>query len=336
MRAEGNKELLKAYLRAKRRPICLFFLCGLIYVVVYALYHVSLEPALYAGLLAGSAGVAYLWVDFTRFGRRHFQLQVMEKQCAVHPPVLFPPEDLLEEDYQRMVAFLAQARSRLTGQWDKEREEAASYYTLWAHQIKTPISAMDLLLQEGEASPAALEQELLRIRQYVEMVLQYQRLAGIHHDLSLKRYSLEDLVRQAVKKTAVLFIHGHVSLEVAPFHAMVLTDEKWLVFVLEQLLTNAVKYTPEGRVTISLPDPEKAVLTIRDSGMGIQAEDLPRVFEKGFTGYNGRVDKKSTGIGLYLCKQVMDTLGHGLSIQSRMGEGTCVTLDLRRRELKVE
>ena len=113
-----------------------------------------------------------------------------------------------------------------------------------------------------------------------------------------------------------------------------MTDEKWLCFVLEQLLSNAVKYTYEGGVTISV-SPEK-VLTIRDTGIGIAPEDLPRIFEKGFTGYNGRSNKKATGLGLYLCKQAADKLGVRIRVKSRPGEGTAVSLDLSSRKLEVE
>ena len=118
-----------------------------------------------------------------------------------------------------------------------------------------------------------------------------------------------------------------IKLDYETVNSRVLTDEKWLVFVLEQLLSNALKYTRSGRISIHMEGKE---LVVEDTGIGIQAEDLPRVFEKGFTGYNGRTDKKSTGIGLYLCKSVMDKLRHQIRIESEVGIGTKIYLNLTR------
>lgn len=206
------------------------------------------------------------------------------------------------------------------------------YYTLWAHQIKTPIAAMGLLLQE-EPHPE-LEGELLKIEQYVEMVLGYLRLGSESTDYVFRNCGLDALVRQAVRKYARLFILKKISLDFQETGKTVLTDEKWLSFVIEQLLSNAVKYTPEGGRVRIYGDGD--TLVIADSGIGIQPEDLPRVFEKGFTGFNGREDKKSTGIGLCLCRQVLDRLNHDISIASRPGQGTLVRLDLSRDRKKVE
>ena len=206
------------------------------------------------------------------------------------------------------------------------------YYTLWAHQIKTPIAAMRLLLQE-ESRPE-LEGELLKIEQYVEMVLGYLRLGSDSTDYVFRECGLDALVRQSVRKYARLFILKKISLDFQETGRTVLTDEKWLSFVVEQLLSNAVKYTPEGGLVRVYGDGE--TLVIADSGIGIRPEDLPRVFEKGFTGFNGREDKKSTGIGLYLCRQVLDRLNHRISITSRLGQGTLVRLDLSRARREVE
>ncbi len=206
------------------------------------------------------------------------------------------------------------------------------YYTLWAHQIKTPIAAMRLLFQE-EPRPE-LEGELLKIEQYVEMVLGYLRLGSDTTDYVLRSCDLDGLIRQSIRKYARLFILKKISLDFRETGKTVLTDEKWLAFVVEQILSNSLKYTPEGGRIRIYGDGE--TLVIADSGIGIQPEDLPRVFEKGFTGYNGREDKKSTGIGLYLCSQVMDRLNHGVSIASRPGQGTLVRLDLSRQRRAAE
>ena len=208
------------------------------------------------------------------------------------------------------------------------------YYTRWSHQIKTPIAAMELLLQEEPADVRALKRELLKTSQYVEMALSYQRMEGDGNDLVIQRYELRPVVMQAVKKVSPLLIHKHISFSAGDLSGEVLTDEKWLVFVLEQLLTNASKYTKEGgSVRIGK---ENGLLVLRDTGIGIRPEDLPRIFEWGYTGYNGRLDKRSTGVGLALVKQVMKMLGNKIEIRSVLGEGTEVFLDLRRTELEAE
>lgn len=205
--------------------------------------------------------------------------------------------------------------------------DMTDYYTFWAHQIKTPIAALGLLLQEREDS-GALEVELLKIEQYVEMVLSYLRLDSSSTDYVLQDCDLDGILRGAVRKLAKMFILKKITLDFQETGKTVLTDGKWLGFVVEQVLSNALKYTPEGGTIRIYGDRDTVV--IADDGIGIRPEDLPRVFEKGFTGYNGRTERKSTGIGLYLSKMVMERLYHGITVTSRPGQGTLVRLDLSR------
>ena len=203
---------------------------------------------------------------------------------------------------------------------------------------------MRLLLQsfeEGEIEEEAelirpMKMELFKTEQYVEMVLSYLRMGDMSSDLSLQWYSIDDIVRQAVRKYSQLFILKKIHLSYQKCEGMVLTDEKWFLLVLEQLLSNALKYTGQGTISIYMEQGPEEVLVIEDTGIGIQAEDLPRIFEKGFTGYNGRKDKKSTGIGLYLCKSICDKLNHGLTAESEVGRGTKIRLYLHREPLVTE
>ena len=180
--------------------------------------------------------------------------------------------------------------------------------------------------------PAALEQELFKIEQYVEMLLSYLRLDSESADLVLHRCSLDEIVRQAARKYAKVFIAQKITLDFTPCGAEVLTDEKWLSFVVEQLLSNALKYTPAGTITVRGSETQ---LVITDTGIGIAPEDLPRVFEKGYTGYNGRISQVSTGIGLYLCRRILTQLGHGITITSQLGQGTRVCIDLSQTDRMV-
>ena len=165
------------------------------------------------------------------------------------------------------------------------------------------------------------------------MVLAYLRMRSIDTDYVFEVYELDDLIRQAIRKFSTEFIRKKLQIQFDETHIKVLTDEKWLVFVLEQLLSNAIKYTDQGYVHIYGND---NTLYIEDTGIGIDASDLPRVFDKGFTGYNGRSDKKASGLGLYLCKNIIDKLSHRLELESQVDKGTKVILHLERKDLRVE
>ena len=209
------------------------------------------------------------------------------------------------------------------------------YYTVWVHQIKTPIASMRLALQNIDtAQSRQLQSELGRIERYVEIVLTFLRLGSDSTDYVIKEHELDDIVMGAVKKLAGDFINKRIKLEYTELNVEVLTDEKWLAFVIEQVLSNALKYTPEGTVSVYLERPK--TLCIRDTGIGIAPEDLPRVFENGYTGYNGRSDKKASGIGLYLCRRICNKLGHTISAESKAGEGTVIRIGLDKKKLEIE
>ena len=324
--------ILGAYFRRHWKLLFLLAGCLGICSAVFYLYGLPLESVGYAFVLCFSLGLALFAVGYVQFLRRHRELERLLVQVREKVLPLPPPRGLLEADYQALCQALASERAALALEDRNRLQDMTDYYTLWAHQIKTPIAAMGLLLQE-EPRPE-LEGELLKIEQYVEMVLGYLRLGSSATDYVLRTCDLDALLRQSIRKYARLFILKKISLDFRETGRQVLTDEKWLAFVFEQLLSNALKYTPEGGRIRVYGDGE--TLVVADNGIGIQPEDLPRVFENGFTGFNGREDKKSTGIGLYLCRQVMERLNHGITIASRPGQGTLVRLDLSRKATGVE
>lgn len=324
-----------AYLKYRWKTLLLFLAFGLIFATVFTLYHAPLYAVGYGAGLCAVLGAVVLAADCAGFYRRHRLLQSLRHEVTVSTDHFPMPAHLLERDYQDLLRCLMEEKQRLQEHSDARYSDMVEYYTLWAHQIKTPIAAMGLLLQrEDGPQQAQLQTELQRIEQYVEMVLCYLRLDADSTDYMLRAYELDGIVRQAVRRYAGQFIQKKIKLEYEPLNCQVLTDEKWLLFVIDQVLSNALKYTPSGSISITL-EPEKT-LCIRDTGIGIAPEDLPRVFEKGFTGYNGRRDKRASGIGMYLSRRVMENLGHRLTIDSTLGEGTVVRLDLESTKLDVE
>lgn len=220
----------------------------------------------------------------------------------------------------------------------EEREklnDLMDYYTLWAHQIKTPIAASSLLVGEIEDKKVKnqLEQELFKIESYVNIVLQYLRLESFHEDLILKKENVEDLVKEIVKKYAIFFIQKGLSLNLHDLDRTIITDRKWFVVILEQVLSNSLKYTSQGGIEIYF---QEDTLYIKDSGLGIQDADLLRVFERGFSGYNGRLTQQSSGLGLYLSKKISDELGHQISIASQVGQGTTVMISFSEKKMIFE
>jgi len=338
----------KQYLQGHSRGILLYCIFAGVFALVFYLYHLPVEAVLYAALLCAALALLVLTADFHRYYQRYRVLRDLQKQIMFSLEGLPEAKGLLEEEYQELIAAVYRDKIRLVSQADNERSDLVDYYTLWAHQIKTPIAAMGLLLQslssaEDDRSTAqSMEQnselamELFKIEQYVEMVLQYLRLESPSSDFVLKRYALDAIVRQAVRKYAKMFIRKKISLDFSQLNCDVLTDEKWLVFVMEQILSNALKYTNQGKISIYMERDGAKTLVIADTGIGIAGEDLPRVFEKGFTGYNGRRDKKSTGIGLYLCKRILTKLSHTIVIEAEPGKGTKVKIGLDTVETVME
>lgn len=324
-----------AYLKYRWKYIFLCLIFAALFATVFVLYHAPTYAVAYGSFLCLILGTVVMVVDCMSFYRRHRHLQNLQGEVNISVDHMPMPSHLLENDYQDLLRAVFREKQERQETFDAQYTDLVEYYTLWAHQIKTPIAAMGLLLQ-SEDSPRQpeLQAELQRIEQYVEMVLCYLRLDSDSTDYMLRNYDLDSIVRQAVRKYAGQFIHKKIKLNYEPLNCQVLTDEKWLLFVIDQLLSNALKYTFSGTISITL-EPEKT-LCIQDTGIGIAPEDLPRVFDKGFTSYNGRRDKRASGIGLYLCRRIMEKLGHRLSMESVLGEGTMVRLDLHSTSLEVE
>lgn len=313
----------------------LFAVFSGIFALIFSLYDLETEAVFYAVFLCMLAASVLFFIRFYVYCRNHRERQRLLKNIEIEFDKLPEAGTLAENDYRDMAVSLGEICIRHLTETKEWEQENIDYYTTWVHQIKTPISVMRMILQNEDTDEhRELSAELFCIEQYVEMVLSYLRLGSNTTDYVFCECSLDRIIREAVHKYASLFVRKRIKLIYEPADTKVLTDEKWLLFIIEQLLSNALKYTNSGSITISVSQDE--VLTIEDTGIGIAPEDLPRIFEKGFTGYNGRSDKKSTGLGLYLCREAAKRLSVRITAASEPKVGTRVSLDLKMRKLEVE
>lgn len=318
------------YIKEKRSILTACVLFCLIFAVSFFLYHLPLKAVIYPVVLCFVTGAVMSIYDYIRV-KRSYEILKRFKNAADAITEDFPKNYSIEKnEYQKIIRIIGEEYINLQNDAKRKYSEMINYYTIWAHQIKTPIASMRLTLQnEDSRLSRKLMSDLFRIEQYAEMVLTYLRLNSTSTDYVFKEYDLDNIVRTAIKKFSSEFIERKLSLIYEPLNLKVITDEKWLSFVIEQVLSNALKYTPSGSVSIYLSDDQK--LHIKDTGIGIAEEDLPRIFEKFYTGYNGRLDKKASGIGLYLCKRICKNLGYKITVNSEIDKGTDIAIGYIRR-----
>lgn len=328
-------KIVGGYLKKNYKWFLLLGCSMVLFMIVMAWNQVAFEETLYGIVLVLVLTILVMIGDFYRYYRKSKNLERILPNVEVSLDELLEAEDLIEEQYQLLLQEMQKKRLERMSELDQQQEDTMNYFSTWVHQIKTPIAAMHVLLQEQKSviesadllgQNRQMEQQLFEMEQYVEMTLQYIRLGADATDYVIKEQSLDAIIRQVIRKYARTFIGKGITLEYEGTTERVITDEKWMVFVIEQILSNALKYTSQGKITIKVTPGTKIEIT--DTGIGIAPEDLPRVFEKGYTGYNGHEDKRSTGIGLYLCKQTLKRLSHEIRIESRLGEGTRVIIEI--------
>ena len=322
---------MRGYLREHWRAVAAYFAFAAIFAATFALYELPLEAVAYPAGLCLLLGALLMVSGWMRERKQHRELVRMQEAGAALLDELPAMRTAEGADCAAIIGALRQEFRRRDTESRERQRELSAYYTAWVHQIKTPIAAMHLTLQ-GQDDPAArrLRAELGRVEQYVDMVLTYLRLHEGGSDYVIRACEVDEILRPAVRRFAGEFIDRRIALDYAPVERTAVTDEKWLRFVVEQVLSNALKYTPEGG-RIAIRWQEGDVLCISDTGIGIAAEDLPRIFEMGYTGTNGRIDRHASGIGLYLCRRICQNLGHTITARSEVGRGTEVRIGLGRR-----
>ena len=338
-----NKPHLTNFIKQNYIWILMIVTMSCIHLLYMYLIGARKQDLVYAAVLDAILLLITVLVGFFRYSSKVKALSNALERPVEEQAQLPEATDDVEILYHRLLENQSIARSESESSAAIRQSQMRDYYSMWVHQIKTPISAMKLLLEaereelgqlmcDDEQSQCLLsdnmdsfEDELFRIEEYVSMALQYQRVSNTENDFVLEKVSVDGVIRDTIKKYAKIMIRRHIGINYSGTGQEVYTDGKWLAFMLEQILSNAIKYTPQGVVTIeTAEEKDRFFVTIKDTGIGIKAEDLPRVFEKGYTGYNGHADKKATGIGLYLCRQMADKLGHTIRMESEIGKGTKV------------
>lgn len=359
-----NKPHLTNFIKQNYIWILMIVTMSCIHLLYMYLIGARKQDLVYAAVLDAILLLITVLVGFFRYSSKVKALSNALKRPVEEQAQLPEATDDVEMLYHGLLENQSIARSESESSAAIRQSQMRDYYSMWVHQIKTPISAMKLLLEaereelgqficddeqsqchigdmtggnigvalkqqaaltELSDNVASFEDELFRIEEYVSMALQYQRVSSTENDFVLEKVSVDGVIRDTIKKYAKIMIRRHIGIDYSGTGQEVYTDVKWLAFMLEQILSNAIKYTPQGFVTIeTAEEKDRFFITIKDTGIGIKAEDLPRVFEKGYTGYNGHADKKATGIGLYLCRQMADKLGHTIRMESEIGKGTKV------------
>ena len=324
-------DIIKSYIKKNLKIYLLLIVFIFIFILIFYLYNLPFEALFYSGLLCFVAALIVSIIDFNNYRKSYIDLKHLESNILNSMEDLPKSLDIRVEYYQKIIERLHNEVEKLKIEDNKKMEGLVDYYSMWIHQIKTPIAAMNFLLDNEEIDVKAFRQELFKIERYVEMVLTYIRLGSETSDYVITSINLDEVVRENIKKYATLFINKKIKLNYVSHETYVISDKKWLGFAFEQLLSNARKYTKSGgEISINISESK---LIIEDNGIGIYEEDLPRIFEQSFTGLNGRYEKKSSGLGLYLCKKTLDKLQHKIEITSEVNKGTKVIVSFPKKDM---
>ena len=228
----------------------------------------------------------------------------------------------VKEDNERLVNENKTLKSEMLNQ----KDDLNAYFLMWLHQIKTPMTVSKLLLEKpDETTNTKLKMQLMYIEQYINMAMNYLKMIDHSTDMDITEVNLDDIIKDLLKKYSLLFIHNHISLDYQSNAKYVVSDSKWLTILIEQILSNALKYTENGKISIQYLE-DKHALEIKDTGIGIRSEDIPKIFDRGYSGFNGRMNEKSSGLGLYLARKISERLNIQIEVESKLSKGSIFRL----------
>ena len=228
----------------------------------------------------------------------------------------------VKDDNERLLNENKNLKSEMLNQ----KDDLNAYFLMWLHQIKTPMTVSKLLLEKpDDTTNTKLKMQLMYIEQYINMAMNYLKMIDYSTDMDITQVNLDDIIKNLLKKYSLLFIHNHISLEYQSNLTYVVSDSQWLTILIEQILSNALKYTENGKITIQYLE-DKHALEIRDTGIGIRSEDIPKIFDRGYSGFNGRMNEKSSGLGLYLARKISERLNIQIEVESKLSKGSVFRL----------
>lgn len=306
--------------------VCMIALTVFLFVIGNSLSAVLL--ILIAWIVIVSVGLGFTYWKRKRQMQRLLDMTGQLSERYLISEVMELPEQAEDQVYYRILKMAGKSMLEQISEVKRERLEYREYIEQWIHEIKTPITAMKLLCENHRTDwTKELLLELEKTTRFTEQALYYARSEHTEKDYSVREMALSNVVHQAIADNKYLLLQNGIHLEVEEMQDTVYSDEKWVRFILNQLIANAVKYRSEQPILhfSASRQQDQVVLVVEDNGIGIPSADLPRIFEKGFTGQNGRTVQQSTGIGLYLCKRLCEKLGIGI-IADSSDHGTTISL----------
>lgn len=284
------------FIKYKLNEIIIIIVLSLLFGLIMMLYNTPLE-----GIVLTAGIIIFLGIIYFSYS-----MMTYKKVCTVQEENLQLKEEIQDIRNEKI----------------EYQSEIESYFLLWVHQMKTPITASKLLLEaEDIQTISQMRHEILQIDNYTNLALSYLKLMNEKTDMVFMEVRMDDLITPLIKRYSIQFIHNDTKLHYEKIYDSVLTDAKWTSVMIEQILNNALKYARGKNIWIKYSEAEN-ILSVKDDGIGINTSDLPKIFEKGFSGYNGRLNDKSSGIGLYIVKTIARRMNVSVSVESELGKGT--------------
>lgn len=322
------------YMKDHKKTFLFLLLIYLCFGLVYYFYSIPREAFFYALFLSLLFVVFFSFREYLADQKKMKELETIHKKEDLLQLEDLEAKEMVEEEYQRILGELYQEITALEIGHQNSLQSLEEFFMMWTHQMKLPIASIKLYLeQESNLDKHILQSQIKRIERYAQMVLVYLRLSSDHSDYLFEQVDLDQMVKTCIKSFSLDFIQKKITLRYSALNKKVVTDKKWFSFALEQILSNALKYTKKGEIAIYL---EGEDLVIEDTGIGIKKQDLARLFDQNYTGYNGRINSESSGLGLYLVKKILDNLHHRISIESKVHVGTKVKVSITRRDFLAE
>lgn len=292
--------MLLTFIKSIKNEIAIVTFISLLFVLIFFVFSLPQSALMLGVAIILFIMCIYWWISYLGF----------QKQEKLKEKVVSLEEELFEMKNKQI----------------EYRKDVESYFLTWVHQIKTPITASQLLLERNEPNVAnQVRQEIVQIDNYTRLALSYLKLLNEASDMTITEVNIDDLIKPLIMKYRIHFIEQHTKIHYQSNDDSILTDAQWTSILIEQILNNALKYARGKDIWIDF-DSTSQQLSIKDNGIGISQADLPKIFDKGYSGYNGRLNESSSGIGLFIVKHIAQHLNLNVEVTSDLNKGTQFTI----------